>query len=460
VPAGAFGVWALYVLILLAAALPDGPDAEIRVFGVAVPLAATNGQMSQSFGDADAAVYAKGAKEIVDYGWIKQPWYTTLWPPGFFVFQAAVLTLVGPHGPALAAILIMTVMVWAAAFTLLHHLCRTVFSAGVSFVLPLCFVLFPFFREYFLRSGVVFSETLSAALWTTGFVLILLAAVHRSSLRAIAAGVLFAAAAYVRASVDLVLLLGSLIVAADYVLMVLYGCRARRTNHRQEAARLWSNPEWRAILLAVLAFHAATMPYRIYKAWKHQTVMFTAADYYYRYLWQPPEEYTPLQGFILEGGGPVACITNPVICEELTLDRKARGDGAHSAELYKKLAFAGLLSQPVRWVAYRAKYLPKYWFSRPSASTPVRGSLVPGLLLFVALVGSVACAPFLLSKRFGQFLLYSMGMVYLGHFIMFLFLHYEVRYLYWLQSSIVLFAISIAVCLIGGRPQNRTLAGT
>jgi hypothetical protein len=440
-------VWLLYVGILLAAALPGGLDTDISVMGVGIPLVATNEQMSQKLGDSDAAVYARGGKEIVEHGWVKQQWYTVLWPPGFFVFQAIVLWLVGADGPALAGILLLTVMVWAAALTLLHSLCRLVFNPATSVLLPLSFLLFPFFREYFLRSGVVFSESLSAALWSAGFLSLLLAAIQRSAGAAILGGMLFAAAAYVRASVDLAMLIGSMIVAIDCVLIVFYGWRIRRAGLMREAALLWTNNEWKAILLALLVFHAVTAPYRVHKALKHETIMFSAGDYYFKYLWQPPEEYTPIQGYILEGGGSVACITSPRICKELALDRSVRGDEAHSVETYKKLAFAALASQPIQWLAHKARYLPKYWFSRPSVTTAVPGSRVPGIVIAIAFLVSLVGLPFALATRLGHGLLFGMAVVYVGHFVIFLFVHYEVRYLYWLQSSSVLFAVVTAVCL-------------
>ena len=447
-------VFLLYLSALLAVTLPGAYEKGISAGGVSVPLSATNETVVRRFDGYDAGFYAQGAKEIVEHGWIKQSWLELLWPPGFFVVQAAILWILGPDGPALAVLLVLTSTAWAAAMSLLHSLCRLAFRPLLSFLVPLLFVVLPFFRQYFLRDGIVASESLSAALWIAGFLVVLLSVAYGRPRASVLGGALFAMAAYIRASVDLVMLLGSLMVAVDFLLMAFYGSRVRKVPLRREVAGLWTSEQWKAVLIAIIAFHAATLPYRAYKAWKHQTTMFSAATYYYKYLWQPPEEYTAVQSIILEGGGPVACVTRPDICQELALDRKARGDDAHSWIFYKDVAFAAFISKPGRWIAYRAKHLPKYWFSRPSLTTPVPGSRIPGVLLAGAFLASIAAFPFVLRTRFGLPMGLGMGMLYVGHFVIFLFLHYEVRYLYWLQASSLVFCVAAAVCIVQARARN------
>jgi hypothetical protein len=212
-----------------------------------------------------------------------------------------------------------------------------------------------------------------------------------------------------------------------------------------ELKQLLRNRELRALMLALLAFHLATGPYRLYKAAKYGSPMFSTADYYYAYLWLPPEDYKPIQGFVLQGGGPVACVIDPAICNEIKLDRTARGEFAHSYDFYRKTAVGTLLARPLQWITYRAKHLPRYWFSKPSAVSPVAGTKIPGTLLLLAILGSLALLPIALRRTVGHTMLLGMAMLYGGHFIIFLFIHYEVRYLYWPQTAALLFLISAVV---------------
>jgi hypothetical protein len=444
--------WAIYFAALLAVALPKGLATEVRFLGQLLPLLANTTEMERLLGGADAGAYIRGAWEILRHGWFKDTSYEVLWAPGYFLMHVLVLGVVGWTGPALLALVILTAGVWAIVLLLVRQVALISLKAGWACLLPLVFLPIPFFREYFLRNGTVSSESLSTAFWAMGLLVLLLAVARPSIWLAIFGGLAFALGAYVRGQIDIVVLIGVAIVAADALLFALYGSRlGTQTSVLQQ---FWSNRQLVMLLVAAITFIGATAPYRIYKAARHGTFMFTSPEYYYKYLWMHPDEYPPIAGFILRGGGPVACHVEPRVCAEIRKTRETLGEDVYSYKFYKRMAVLTFLSRPASWIRYRLAHVRDYWFSKPTEAFPAGRDPVTGYVLAFAMALNLLIWPFAIARRFRHLFVLTLLTVYLGSCATFAFIHYEVRYLYFIQfASVLLFVVG----LVGWRAAKQAM---
>jgi len=441
-------VWLLYSAVLVGAALHDGLNTQITVAGALVTPLDTNTTMIERFGQADAGSYARGAREIVEYGWFKEPSYQVLWPPGFFVLQAMLLSWLGDAGPILLALIVVSAGIWALVLTALYCLAREAFSSAISFLIPLSFLAFPFFRQYLIRDGVVFNESLSTALWLFASLMVFNSAKKRGWLKPVLAGALFAAAAYIRAQIDLVMLAmtGLLVVLA---MLYVFADRYAIKNSRSRYPGL--KRELHALVIAILVFHALTIPYRAFKLAAHRSLMFSTANYYWQYQWMERNEFTPVQGFILKGGAAAACHVEPELCAKFRQERTTLGNQPPPYKQYQRAATAAFLRHPWEWIVYRVNHLPPYWFSRPSAAMPSGQDRLTGFLLAGLTAAAILFAVGWARRRSGFTFLVAAASVFLGNAAVLVFVHYEVRYLYHAQACAIAFSIVALICLYGLR---------
>jgi hypothetical protein len=432
------GVWSIYVAILLAVALYDGVHAPRTIFGAVVTPLATNAMMSEQFGLSDAGSYARGAREIVEHGWFREPSYKVLWPPGFFVLHAFLLALVGDSGPVLLGLLITSAATWALVFTSLYGLARRALSPLTSLLVPLLFLAFPFFRQYLLGEGVVFNESLSTAIWLLALLMLLKSANQGGRMLPIIAGATFAVAAYIRAQIDLVMIAMTGIFAA---LAVMYLVGEKYAIWTSKSRYVGLKRELNVLFISLLVFHALTIPYRVYKLYAHKSIMFSTANYYWQYHWMQPSEFTPAQGFILRGGGGAACHVDPTLCAKFREERSTRGDLGARYKEYQRAAISAFVHNPLKWTAYRIEHLPPYWFSRPAVTLPNGEDRLTGFVLAGLCVAGLLFAVGWANRRLGFTFLVAVLSLLFGNAAILMFVHYEVRYLYHAQAGAILLVL-------------------
>jgi len=437
--------WIGYAILLTVIALPDGLETRIRFLGGAVGVMGSSGDVIQAFGAADVAQQVRWASQILDHGWLSTRSYEATWAPGFALIEAAFVAALGPNGPIVMALLALTILAWAGVFAAIKRMVEITFPVYVAAVAPLILLALPFFRDYFLRDGILSTESLSAAFWWIGFSLLLIGILDCRKRAPIAVGILFATAAFVRAQVDLMLLVGSAIVVIDALLMAFYRWRREDKGYLQALKNVCSKSPTKEILMAIFVSQLVLLPYRVSKIVRLGTPMFTASDYYYKYHWTPPLEYPQAADFILLGGGPVACEVDPKFCESMRQLRLLQGKDVYDWAFYKRMAVFAFLAHPAKWIVYRTAYLGPYWFSEPTSVRPKGRDGWSGFLLLAALLSSVALLIRILRTDAGKALLFGALVIYFGQVVIFIFIHYEVRYLYLLQVSAPLFCIASLV---------------
>ena len=149
----------------------------------------------------------------------------------------------------------------------------------------------------------------------------------------------------------------------------------------------------------------------------------------------------------------MGCHVDTGHCKELREQRAARGTNTFSWDFYKRLAVATVLAHPAAWIKYRLAHLPPYWFSGPSSVSPSGRDSKTGYALALAFFASLALIVPLLRRRLGTVLGFGLIMAYVGHFVIFLFIHYEVRYLYLVQLAAPLFCLMAIVAWMDTREE-------
>jgi hypothetical protein len=209
----------------------------------------------QHFGQSDAATYVKGAYALREGGiraYCDQGFRT--WSPGLS-FIEMILMGMWHDIPLPFALLLLTFAAWAVFMLRLSMTLREIFDIRPSraFLIPLLLLLVPFVWNAYLWHLVVFSEPLSAALFALATLECwrLLVRPEWSFKKSIGIGLLFAAAAYLRAQFELIFLT---FMCASWLLVLL-------TLYRKTAT---SRSYLYIVLTVTVAYHALVLPYKIY----------------------------------------------------------------------------------------------------------------------------------------------------------------------------------------------------
>jgi len=371
-----------------------------------------------------------------------------LWPPGFFVFGALAHRLAGVDGPVALAVVLMTLAVWAGVFVLLFFYAWQVLNPVIAALLPVAILALPFMRQYMLGQGMFYSESLSAALWAIAFLLLMFGTWRRPVFFGVLAGLAWTAAAYTRAQVEVVLQMTTAIVVLAWLtwwFIRRYNlARSFEGSQFPQRANCWHPGvllQFKTLWVALALFQVLTLPYPAYNYVFHNRFSWSFIDYYYRYLWTPPEDYQPIAAFIRDGGGPIGCAVEPETCRRLQEQRRTSGEKSIPELSYQSLTMRAMLKHPVAWVRYRLSYLPEYWFSSPSPQMAVGHDYVSGTVLAIFVLIALALLA-VVPLGFGTVVLGTNWLALAaGTAAVFMFIHYEVRYLYYFQFAMVLMAL-------------------
>jgi hypothetical protein len=306
------------------------------------------------------------------------------------------------------------------------------------------------------------SEGLSTALWSAGVIAMLRGALESRLPLGFAGGVSFAMASYIRTQIYGIMMIGSVLlgILVFGVALTAFVRRDRTVGPLAAILSSLSRTKVTTAIVCAIAFHLFTLPYLTLNLVKYDRFDWAIMDYYYRYMWLQPQEYPPAAGWILQGGGAVACSVSPEICAELRALRTSQGEAAVPFAKYRKFAMKAFFAHPIAWYTYKAKYIGPYWFSSPSCTTPGNFVLWPGLAITGLLAVSVY---FLWSLRRSSMLFpfsYVFGSSLGGSLAVFALVHFEVRYLYHLQFSAILFAMVGGILAIEQRREIANNAAT
>jgi len=270
-------------------------------------------------------------------------------------------------------------------------------------------------------------------------------------------GAMLALSAYVRIQAELS---GNLTAAAAVACLsfvwVLERRRRRRQSDRGPSVRsLALRAPWKFVLAACAAFFICTLPWRVYNYVNFGSASWHRIDYYWKYLWMTDDEFLP--GAPAQAAAPfaagrinAACHVFPEECKQLRRERMEKGEQAFSYGYYKKMAIKAFLKRPFRWIAYKMEIFPRYWFSEPTAIGPSGWSWIEGSLTALAVVVSIAGLFLTWRSVLWPTIFASALAVYSSTAATLLFLHLDVRYLYFAREFAVFHAV-VVMCALAHR---------
>ncbi|RYF18468.1 MAG: hypothetical protein EOO30_03425 [Comamonadaceae bacterium] len=343
-PRGAWIAFAAYfaALLVLTPLISSTPQ-----FPWGTPLMAL--ARATSFGDPVS--FATGALDIARHGWItpENQWLIRLWPPGFMVLESVVVRLLGEDGPVLLPLLVLSALGCATWMTLLRqYLLRSGNGPRLAALAPLLPFAFPL-SWFFLLSplGLAFGETFSISLYLTAFLLVLLGlragAWWKAVLAAVLAGLAVAGAAYFRSQFELLVLFLTLGGGAIFVFATLAFLFRRKTFVGARTLVI--------VAVTLVVTHAAMAPWRYHNFLHTQEPrwVYTSAVVFENALTPEARLNSLGAGFIVAGGGHLACKLEPAYC--------GQKDEVHFYGAFRK--------NMGEWLAYKAQLVAKFWMAPP-----------------------------------------------------------------------------------------------
>jgi hypothetical protein len=368
--------------LLLWVAMPQGLQTDMQPFPgwTHFTPAASNHDLIRLMGDGDPGSYARGAWDMYKHhSWFgpQGDWFMNCWAPGFFWLQVKLMKWLhlGAHQPIVVWLIVMTTGLWAAVLAdvqrMLRRVSNNVLPGWLCALLPLALLGSALFRDYFLSGGTILTESISSAcVWLAALAGMRAAAEKRPGL-ALMSGVWLAAGAYLRAQVELMGTLLTLLAGAWLLLRLLP--LAVGSKPRPTAGGFWARlGDVRWLLLGLLLYHGLTLPYRLYTLQRTGSLAWNQSNYVWTYHWKTQAQLngTPA-AFYATGGMTTACDLNPARCEAIQ-QAQARHKQTHPQEdptqalpwtAYRDAAIQTFLQQPWAWLAYKFGFMPSQWMA-------------------------------------------------------------------------------------------------
>lgn len=396
--------------------------------------------IQEGIGFGDPTSFATAAVDVYETGWISEEnnWIFNLWPPGFPLIEAAVLSVFGREAPILAILQGLAVLLHASAAFALYATLRRYINVPAALIGGLIPFAFPVTRLFLLQpTGVALGETFAVGFFTLGMLASIAATSRPRYMFAILAGIALALAAYIRSQFEFILTV-QMSVAGVLVVMAILGILRKFLG--------MPVPKKSLICLAViiLSTQASMLPWRIYHLIQEGNPkwVFTADLITLNSVRTDAELDAKGGSFVVRGGGNVVCNINPQTCGKL--------DQARS------LFFRTFIEQPVDWLEYKARRMPVYWFAPIGTWTavlaePSWSDLVYNAISAVAIMASFTLVLTARSIRKDSawlaLSLFNMTL-FIAYGAVLVFVHFEARYLYFPKFiGLVLFLIEGAVLL-------------
>jgi hypothetical protein len=398
----------------------------------------------------DPTRFATAAVDVYETGWIRKEnnWIFKLWPPGFPLIQAAVLSVFGREAPILAILQGLAVLLHASAAFALYVTLRRYINIPSALIGGLIPFAFPVTRLFLLQpTGVAFGETFAVGFFTLGMLASIAATSRPRYMLAILAGIALALAAYIRSQFEFILSV-QMSVACVLVVMAILGVLRKFLGIPVPKKSLI------CLVVIILSTQMSMLPWRIYHLIHDGSPrwVFTTDQVTRNSVRTDAELVANKRGFVVRGGGNVVCNINPQTCGKL--------DQARS------LYFRTFAEQPGDWLEYKARRMPAYWFAPIGTWTDVRtepgwSDIVFNTISAVAIIASFTLVLTARSIRKDEaWLALSLFNVtlFIAYGAILVFVHFEARYLYFPKFiGLVLFLIEGAI-LVAHRSAKKEIA--
>lgn len=390
---------------------------------------------------SDACNYLTGGQDLLKTGTISPSnhWILNLWPPGVVVLSALYI-LIAKTGLSLPVVAgAIGIVAWTLVLSLWFRHLRPKVGVGMALAAVVFVALGQPMRHWYLADGLFYMESLSVAL-LLGALLALMPRGDEAAIiqvkRGAMAGLLLAAAAYLRAPLESAALVLSVGLAAWFAWRLLPLAK-RRTGVRAQLKGI--AVAGRALIACVVVVHALTIPWRIVAA---ETVrpgdmMWSqAGDLAITKFWMPTDYLQEHAAWLVEGTANTPCRVAPDVCQQISLEELASEEPfAGPISEFQSAAVEAWLNDPVDWTETKATAALRFWFRISEIQAFAFEFHENGILLLLLL----------LTARFGhkvngnaQALMAALFVASFGISYVF---HYEVRYFFPLKSALPLLGV-------------------
>lgn len=392
-------------------------------------------------------------------------WILALFAPGLTLIESVLLKLFGLNCPIVLCLAIITCAAWAFVLFNLHELAKFRMQSIWSYLAPALMCMSFLWRQYCLQNGILLTETLSIAFLASSFLLLLRAVPNTSIALAIWSGVLMALAAYLRTQAEMIgtslSLLTILLVLAQLLIHFIKANRSKpasagSANFLKKIRLLNEN---RSVLIffvvAVLAFNCLTAPYRLWNFYKFHNLSWLQVDYYWKMGWAPESDLAKTNDtWIIRGGIMAPSYVNPELAAKIRQNLKLHGENAYSASFYRGRTITSFLRHPVKWITFKARLLPWFWFAaiNSHSANGISNQLehlenwIYVTIIILCLINFLIVPAIrrTISDQEAAYALFYSGIL-LASSVMFIFVHFEPRYFYTIKlvSTIMLLSYLI-----------------
>ncbi len=406
----------IYFLILLGVALwvrdiPNQPDA----------IGFTLRHLIEMPSGGDYSHFAEAAADIAKNRWISSAndWIFNLWPPGFILLEAFIVTVLGPEAHVILVLQILAAVLFAIVLVLFYELMIKFMARKIAFVLPLLIFAFPLARVFLLQpTGVILGETFAVGFFLISVFLVIFSVMRNKIRYAVYAGLCLALSAYFRSQFEIILL-------AMTGWGVLFIIAITLTFLRKSIDPKFVAPIVKTIAIVLLTSHAVTAPWRAYH-WIYQDnpSWVQTSDLVFANSVLTSEQLNNKGGeFVVAGGGNLVCRIVSTTC----------GDTTNAKSLFIKT----FISHPIEWYSLKFGVIGAYWFSSIDfkKNSPSMGTSrdVTGNGLF--LISLIALTGLLLTRKVRShgswiLLVWVNASLFSAYMLIFTVVHFEVRYFF------------------------------
>lgn len=430
-----------YFLILLGLAIfvrdiPDQPDA----FRASIQEVLKPGKMF------DPTYFATAALEIYRTGWVGvgNQWILNLWPPGFILMEASILSIAGPETPIILIIQFLSSTLFSAVLFMSFRFLKSYLSDLAAFLLPLVVFLFPVSRLFLLQpTGVILGESFSIGFFLIALLLGLRAIHSRFLIYAFGSGVFLALSAYFRSQFEIILL-GMTACGVGIYLVSLVAKRFHQKLNHNHAQNL------KSIFIILVVAHVAMFPWRIYH-WVNQgspAWVFTSSVTFENSVKTSEQLQAISAGFVVDGGGNLVCRLDPSTC----------GNFANA-----KIAFVKtFLNHPLEWYSIKAQVFSTYWFAslQDWSGAVVDSTSSENAFGWVCLLAICLCFVLFFTKRVRNdrdwiLIGWFNSSLFMAYVLIFTVQQFEVRYFYFPKIFGIIMAVYLAGIAIGKKSEKR-----
>lgn len=406
----------------------------VRDFSPQPDLLATIHTFGASTGMGDPTSFASGALDIYRHNWFTPAtqWLISLWPPGFMVLEGFILKIFGENAPFIAVLLVLSALLNALMLSTFRRFLLPLVPAIAAFLLPLVPFCFPVARMFLLQpTGLTMGEAFAVPLFVMAALLTMLATRERRLTTAILGGVSLALATYFRSQYELLVVVLS---ACALPTMAWLYLRSRwKGIDAGLRAQAWTS--LKTIALVLVAAHVVMLPWRVHNKIVSNRVSWVATqDLVAANSLKTSEALrNNYGGFIVEGGGNLACILEPTYCGQTD----------------QALVYRALFNHPGEWYARKLSLIDDYWFAATTDWVTPRSdpSLGENLSNWLLLLYIFAIAPLLwLTRRnpTATASVWLLGSFFICFFAIFTLVHLEARYFYLIKIFSTVGGIALA----------------